>query len=72
MTYWTRESYSPPWILATCGPALATGTAGDTALVTQHYIEMIIGRLLTDEEFRQQFLSTPHKALADLLERGTA
>jgi hypothetical protein len=40
--------------------------------VTQHYIEMIIGRLLTDEDFRQQFLTSPHQALAELLERGTA
>jgi hypothetical protein len=40
--------------------------------VTQRYIEMIIGRLLTDEEFRQGFLSDQQLALAELLERGTA
>jgi hypothetical protein len=45
---------------------------GDTALVTQRYIEMIIGRLLTDEEFRQRFLTDPHLTLAELLERGTS
>jgi hypothetical protein len=32
---------------------------------------MVIGRLVTDEEFRQTFLSDPHQALGELLERGT-
>ena len=31
----------------------------------------MIGRLLTDEDFRQTFLSNPHLALGELLERGT-
>jgi len=39
--------------------------------VTQRSIEIVIGRLVTDEEFRETFLSDPHKALGDLLERGT-
>jgi hypothetical protein len=39
--------------------------------VTQRSIEIVIGRLLTDEEFRETFLSNPHRALGDLLERGT-
>jgi hypothetical protein len=39
--------------------------------VTQRCIEMVIGRLVTDEEFRQTFLRDPHEALAELLERGT-
>jgi hypothetical protein len=39
--------------------------------VTQRGIEIAIGRLLTDEEFRQTFLSSPHVALGELLQRGT-
>jgi hypothetical protein len=39
--------------------------------VTQRNIESVIGRLLTDEEFRDTFLQNPQRALADLLERGT-
>jgi hypothetical protein len=43
----------------------------DEDAVTQRSIEMVIGRLLTDEEFRDTFLSNPHRALSELLERGT-
>lgn len=39
--------------------------------MTQRSIEMVIGRLVTDEEFRETFLADPHRALSDLLERGT-
>jgi hypothetical protein len=39
--------------------------------VTQRCIEVVIGRLVTDEEFRNTFLRDPHLALAELLERGT-
>ena len=39
--------------------------------MTQRCIEMVIGRLVTDEEFRDTFLSDPHRALGELLERGT-
>ena len=39
--------------------------------MTQRSIEMVIGRLVTDEEFRETFLDDPHRALGDLLERGT-
>ena len=39
--------------------------------MTQRCIETVIGRLVTDEEFRTTFLSDPHRALGELLERGT-
>ena len=39
--------------------------------MTQRCIEVVIGRLVTDEEFRDTFLSDPHRALGELLERGT-
>ena len=39
--------------------------------MTQRCIEMVIGRLVTDEEFRETFVSDPHRALGELLERGT-
>jgi hypothetical protein len=53
----------------TTGVPLAFEWTGGT--VTQRSIEMVIGRLVTDEEFRETFLSDPHKALGDLVEQGT-
>jgi hypothetical protein len=38
--------------------------------VTQRVIEALIGRLITDEMFRMEFLRDPRKTLADLVERG--
>ena len=38
--------------------------------MTQRCIEIVVGRLVTDEEFRQTFLCDPHRALSELLERG--
>jgi hypothetical protein len=39
--------------------------------VTQRNVEQLIGRLLTDEEFRDAFVADPEASLRDLLERGT-
>lgn len=39
--------------------------------MTQRSIEMVIGRLSTDEEFRQRFIDDPHAVLAELLDNGT-
>jgi len=39
--------------------------------VTQRSIELVIGRLTTDEEFRRRFSEDPHEVLAELLAWGT-
>jgi hypothetical protein len=38
--------------------------------VTQRSIEVVIGRLITDEEFRTTFARDPGEAITQLLERG--
>jgi hypothetical protein len=38
--------------------------------VTQRNVESVIGRLLTDEEFRQAFLANPGESLRTLVDRG--
>lgn len=40
------------------------------AWVTQANIEMVIGRLLTDEEFRGAFLTDPQAAINALIDQG--
>ena len=38
--------------------------------VAQRIVEMLIGRLITDEQFRREFLADPERTLAELCERG--
>jgi len=38
--------------------------------LAQRIIEMLIGRLITDEQFRSEFLSNPEKTLARLRDQG--
>jgi hypothetical protein len=38
--------------------------------VSQRIIEMVIGRLITDESFRAEFTAAPERTLLDLAERG--
>jgi len=38
--------------------------------VSHRIIEMLIGRLIADEQFRAEFLNDPEKTLVDLCERG--
>jgi outer membrane protein TolC len=38
--------------------------------MTQRSIEMIVGRLVTDEEFRARFVRAPYQALVELVDRG--
>ena len=38
--------------------------------MAQRIVEMLIGRLITDEQFREEFTREPHRVLALLAERG--
>lgn len=38
--------------------------------MAQRIIELLIGRLITDEEFRSEFLNDPERTLAVLSEQG--
>ena len=38
--------------------------------MAQRIIEMLIGRLITDEQFRGEFLDDPETTLIDLCDRG--
>jgi hypothetical protein len=42
----------------------------EVGTVAQRIIEMLIGRLITDEEFRSEFLKDPEKTLTELNDRG--
>jgi hypothetical protein len=51
------------------GPSIALLWRGGRK-VAQRIIEMLIGRLITDEEFRAEFLRAPEQTLIDLRDRG--
>jgi hypothetical protein len=36
----------------------------------QRHVELLIGRLVTDEELRRRFIAAPHPTLRGLQERG--
>lgn len=38
--------------------------------MAQRIIEMLIGRLITDEEFRSEFLTNPERTLTELSDHG--
>jgi hypothetical protein len=38
--------------------------------LAQRFVETLIGRLITDEEFRSAFLQAPEQTLRDLCNRG--
>ncbi len=38
--------------------------------MSHRFVERLIGRLLTDEEFRHQFIRAPRETLAELAELG--
>ena len=54
----------------THGPELALWPPRKADTVAQRTIEMLIGRLITDEQFRREFLSEPEQTLLGLRDRG--
>jgi hypothetical protein len=52
------------------GVVLAVAPARKAVPVAQRIIEMLVGRLITDEEFRSQFLRDPENTLLGLCDRG--
>lgn len=42
----------------------------EVVTLAQRIIETLIGRLITDEDFRSEFLQNPEKTLSELTERG--
>jgi hypothetical protein len=39
--------------------------------VTQRWIEIVIGKLVTDKNLRQRFLGAPRETLLELIDQGT-
>ncbi len=38
--------------------------------MAQRIVELIVGRLITDEQFRGEFLANPEKRLQEIVDRG--
>lgn len=39
--------------------------------MTQRWIEIVIGKLVTDKDLRQKFLGAPRETLLELIDQGT-
>jgi hypothetical protein len=52
------------------GPALTAPTKTGVNEMSQHNVEQVIGRLVTDEAFRHRFVKDPEAAMQSLAERG--
>jgi hypothetical protein len=52
------------------GPEVALGQRRKADNVAQRMIEILIGRLITDEQFRLEFLDNPERTLLGLCARG--
>jgi len=55
---------------AAVGPEVALRHPRKAVNVAQRMIEVLIGRLITDEQFRLEFLEHPERTLLDLCDRG--
>ena len=56
--------------LAGNGAPVAHASPRKADILAQRIIEIVIGRLITDEQFRFEFLRDPHATLTGLSDRG--
>lgn len=61
-----------PCVLLPIGPNLALRSTRKAETLTQRIVEMLIGRLITDERFRSEFLANPEDTLQGLTDEGAA
>ena len=52
------------------GPNLALRSTRKAETLAQRIVEMLIGRLITDEQFRSEFLANPEDTLQGLTDEG--